>query len=112
MKREEAAENFEHQIARRKLDALVAEMARQLIAPVDNPLIAVEQLRGKVLHFPVRGARRMRQITKERLASIQNLCDELHLGLCQQPQAERWRSELVAYERAEHQAQKSNSSHD
>lgn len=56
----------EHQIARRELDALVTEMVHKLIAPADKPLIVVEQLRGKVLRYPVRGAPHMQRITKER----------------------------------------------
>jgi hypothetical protein len=95
-----------HQIARHELDALVAEMVQRLVAPADNPLIAVEQLRGKVLRFPLQGAPHSQRITNERLTSIQSCCDELHLGLCRQPEAERWRAGLVAYERAEYQAQK------
>jgi hypothetical protein len=96
MTREEKVQSREHQLARRELDALVADTVRQLTAPVDNPLIAIEQLRGKVLRFPPRGVRKQR-------AAIQDWCDELHFALCKQPEADRWHSELVAYERAEYQ---------
>jgi hypothetical protein len=56
----------------------------------DNPLIMVEQLRGRVLRY------------REQLAAIEDHCDALHFALSQQPEADRWRTELVAYERAEH----------
>jgi hypothetical protein len=97
---------LDHHTARRALDALVAELVRQLMAPADNPLLVVEQLRGVVLRFPVRGAPHMQAITRKRLDSIQTLCDELHTGLCKQPRAWYWRSGLIAYERAAYQAQK------
>jgi hypothetical protein len=93
------------QIALRELDGFVAEMVGKLLAPADNnPLLAVEQLRGQVLRYPVPQAPPwMKRPIKKRLSSIQNCCDELHLGLRGHPDAERWSTELVAYECAEHQ---------
>jgi len=92
------------QIALRELDVLVAEMVGKLLAPADNnPLLAIEQLRGQVLRYPVPQAPPwMKRPIKERLRSIQNCCDELHLGLRGHPNAERWSTELVAYERTEY----------
>ena len=91
------------QLALRELDALVAEMVGKLIAPADNPLLVVEQLRGQALRYPVpKGPPWMKRPIKARLSSIQNCCDELHLGLRGHPDTERWSTELVAYERAEY----------
>jgi hypothetical protein len=100
------------QIALRELDALVAEMVRKLLAPADNnPLLAIEQLRGQVLRYPVpQEPPWMKRPIKGRLNSIQNCCDELHLGLRGHPDAERWATELVAYERAEHQCERTEKS--
>jgi hypothetical protein len=92
------------QIALRELDALVAEMVGKLLVPAGNPLLAIEQLRGQALRYPVPQAPPwMKRPIKERLNSIQNCCDELHLGLHGHPEAERWATELVAYERTEYQ---------
>jgi hypothetical protein len=96
------------QIALHELDALVGEMVRKLLAPADNnPLLAVERLRGQALRYPVPQAPPwMKRPIKKRLNAIQNCCDELHLGLRGHPDAERWATELVAYERAEYQREK------
>jgi hypothetical protein len=94
----------ETQVALRELDAFVEEMVGKLIAPAANPLLIIEQLRGRVLRYPVpQKPSWMKRPIKERLSSIQNCCDELHLGLRGHPDAERWSTELVAYERAEYQ---------
>jgi hypothetical protein len=97
----------ENQRLQRELDALVAQMVEKLIAPVGNPLLAIEQLRGRVLRYPLPEGR-CKQLIEERLVAIQNCCDELHLGLHRHPEIERWRTELVAYERAEHQRERAN----
>jgi dCTP deaminase len=96
------------QTALRELDALVAAMVGKLLAPADNnPLLAVEQLRGQALRYPVpQKPPWMKRPIKNRLNAIQNCCDELHLGLRRHPDAERWSTELVAYERAEHQRER------
>jgi hypothetical protein len=92
------------QTAQRELDSLVAETVKKLIAPDDNPLLAIEQLRGQVLRY----AERRRQLFEQRLNAIQNCCDELHHALREHPEAERWCAELVAYERAEHQREQTS----
>jgi hypothetical protein len=104
-RKEQASAEAVTQIALRELSALVAKMVKNLVAPADNPLLVIEQLRGQVLRYQPRGNPNKRLI-ENRLSAIQNCCDELHLGLCRQPEAERWRTELAAYERAEYRAQK------
>ena len=80
-----------------EFDALVAEIDEKLAARADNPLLVIEQLRGRVLRFqrcnsPCR--------FDKWLNRFQDYCDERHLALCRHPEIERWRTELVAYERA------------
>jgi hypothetical protein len=95
------------QTALRELDALVAEMVGKLLAPVNNPLLAIEQLRGRVLRYPVpQGPSWVKRPIKERLNAIQSCCDELHHGLRGHPEAECWSTELIAYERAMHQRER------
>jgi hypothetical protein len=60
-----------------------------------------------VLRYPVpQDPPWMKRPIKERLISIQNCCDELHLGLRGHPKVERWRTELITYERAEYQRER------
>jgi hypothetical protein len=82
---------------RAECDMLVTAPAR------DNPLLAIEQLRGRVLRL-------LEHKWKGDNEGVLNDCfdklDARHLSYCGHPQIERWRTELVAYERAEYQREK------
>jgi NTP pyrophosphatase (non-canonical NTP hydrolase) len=73
-------------------------------APADSPLRTVEQLRGRALRFRERLDESPRKpLIEQHLNAIEDCCDSIHFALGRQPEAERWRAELIAYERAEHQ---------
>jgi hypothetical protein len=84
-------------------DALLAEINEKLAAPADNPLLVIEQLRGRVLRYQERKS--LREFD-EWLNRFQDYCDAVHLSLRKHPKIEHWRTELVAYERAEYQRER------
>jgi NTP pyrophosphatase (non-canonical NTP hydrolase) len=81
-----------------------AETWRALrVAPHPNPLLGIEQLRGRVLHYQVglpNNASRKEIV--EHLAAIQDLIDAVHFALRQHADSLKWQSELAEYERAQH----------
>jgi hypothetical protein len=101
------------EIARRELDALVAEIKEKLAAPADNPLLVIEQLRGRVLRFQERDSPSSRRGRFDKwLNEFQDRCDERHIALRGHPDFERWSVEFVAYERAEYQREKQQREND
>jgi hypothetical protein len=83
-----------------ELDALAAEIDERLSASSPNPLLTIEQLRGRVLHYQERNHPRT---SPQWLNRFQDYCDAVHFSLREHPEIERWRAELIAYERVEYQ---------
>ena len=83
-------------------DTTVRTWVAEFEAPTTNPLIVVERLRGKSLHYREQLRGRQRQL-KKYLNAIEDACDTAHFALGLHPDADRWRTELVVYERAEYQ---------
>jgi hypothetical protein len=82
-------------------DAEVKTWAAEFEAPTNNPLIIVERLRGKSLRYREQLSKPQKSQLKKYLNAIEKACDRAHATLGQHLDANRWREELVAYEREE-----------
>ena len=73
------------------------------VAPNGSPLVLVEKLRGRALHYreELNESPLKPKIVKH-LDQIEDCCDVIHFALRRHPDAQRWQSELTAYELEQH----------
>ena len=82
------------------------------MAPANNPLLVIEQLRGRVLRYqqqlnqldekPARCVCVLRPQINGHLDQLQDHCDAIHFALRGHPDAKGWQHELIEYQREQH----------